>query len=244
MGQVAASAWFTAAVIDDDTKLLDASYRLRYQVYCLERQFLPASAYHDERETDVFDAHALHVGVLNKDGAVVATARLVRRSAEGLPMFGHCSIHVPDPAMQDPLAPVVEISRLAVSRGYNRRKGDDHYSLAGAGSFAGGERRQGGEIVMTLYKALYQASKRQRYTHWLTAIELSLHRLLGRVGLPLRQIGPQTDYFGPVTPYLVRLSDWDRVIISGVIPGIADFADGLPPECFAQVAAPACPRRT
>ncbi len=243
MGQIARKAWFTATGLDHDHALLDASYRLRYQVYCLERQFLPADAYEDGREVDVFDAHAMHFGVFNDQREMVATARLVRRSPEGLPMFGHCSIHEPDPAMQDPLAPIVEISRLSVSRAYNRRQGDDHYSLAGAGSFAGGERRQGGEIVMTLYKALYQASKRQGYTHWLAAIELSLHRLLGRVGLPLRQIGPPTDYFGPVTPYLVRLSDWDRVIISGVIPGIADFADGLPPECFAQVAAPACPRR-
>ncbi|MBA2354601.1 MAG: GNAT family N-acetyltransferase, partial [Acidobacteria bacterium] len=89
MDQVGIAPWFRAARLDGDPTLLDASYRLRYQVYCLERLFLPAHHYPDKRETDVFDAHAMHFGVFNDQREMVATARLVRRSPEGLPMFGH-----------------------------------------------------------------------------------------------------------------------------------------------------------
>src|SRR5688572_28463253 len=35
-----ASTHFTGLVLDDDPELLQASYALRYQVYCRERQFL------------------------------------------------------------------------------------------------------------------------------------------------------------------------------------------------------------
>ncbi|MGI8672362.1 MAG: PEP-CTERM/exosortase system-associated acyltransferase [Luteitalea sp.] len=245
MDQVGIAPWFRAARLDGDPTLLDASYRLRYQVYCLERLFLPAHRYPDKRETDVFDAHAMHFGVLNLQGEVVATARLVRRSEDGLPMFGHCRIQEPHPAVQDTCAPIVEISRLSVSRAYNRRRGDDHYGLAGADGRADGpERRQGGEIVLMLYAALYQTSKRQGYTHVLAAIERPLRRLLGRVGVPLRRIGPFTDYFGPVAPYLIDVSELDRVIVGGTRPILAQFIEGLEPEfCPALVHSPTGPLR-
>src|SRR5690606_32062710 len=58
---------FRALEPDDTPALLEASYRLRYQVYCRERGFLPAECYPDEIETDAFDAHAVHLGVLNMD---------------------------------------------------------------------------------------------------------------------------------------------------------------------------------
>src|SRR5690606_196740 len=147
---------FRALEIDDNPELLEASYRLRYQVYCHERRFLPAEYYPDGIETDVFDDHAVHLGVLNTDGELVATARLVRRSAHGLPMFGHCSVTVDHPVLADPNAPIVEVSRLSVSRRYNRRKGDQHYALEGGMSVTGERRREGGEIGMTLYRELHQ----------------------------------------------------------------------------------------
>ena len=38
--------------------LLAQSYRLRYQVYCLERKFLPAEDYPAGLELDEFDSHS------------------------------------------------------------------------------------------------------------------------------------------------------------------------------------------
>lgn len=222
---------FRALELDSTPALLEASFRLRYQVYCLERHFLPAQYYPDGIETDVFDQHAVHLGVLDAADCLVATARLVPRTLDGLPMFGHCSVLVGDPVLANPHAPIVEVSRLAVSRQYNRRKGDEHYALEGGGTTRTGERRrEGGEIVMTLYRALYQASKRHGFTHWLAATERSLQRLVTRYRFPFRQVGPEVDYFGLVAPYLMDLAEFDAEILSGQVPALRDFLVGLEPH--------------
>jgi N-acyl amino acid synthase of PEP-CTERM/exosortase system len=235
------SPYFSGVVIDDSPHLLAESHRLRYQVYCLERHFLPADQYPDEFEADIYDPHSVHLGVLNLKGEVAATARLVQRSEAGFPMFDHCTIFPHVTAIDDPASTVVEISRLSVSRRYNRRAGDDFYGLQGATMRPDGpERRGGGELVMTLYKAVYQVSKRRGFTHWLAATERSLHRLITRYGFPFRPIGPETDYYGVVVPYLLDLGELDEIIVSGRIPLLKDFATGLEPE-FSPLAAASRP---
>ena len=54
--------YFCARTIDGQRALLEQSYRLRYQVYCLERKFLRAEDYPNGLEIDVFDRHAAHIG--------------------------------------------------------------------------------------------------------------------------------------------------------------------------------------
>jgi N-acyl amino acid synthase of PEP-CTERM/exosortase system len=225
------SRYFTGLVLDDTPQLLSDSYNLRYQVYCLERGFLPAEDYPDQLETDVFDRYSVHIGVVNLQGDIVATARLVESSAAGLPMFQHCSLFSDSTSLYQRARRVVEVSRLSVSRRYNRRAGDGFYSLQGATDRNDGpERRGGGEIVLTLYKALYQASKRLGFTHWVAATERSLQRLVAKYGFPFKAIGPETDYYGLVAPYLMDLQEFDRVILSHRIPMLDDFLDGLEPE--------------
>lgn len=184
----------------------------------------------DEIETDVFDQHAVHLGVLNAEHELMATVRLVRRSDVGLPMYGHCRIWGHS-VLADPGAPVVGVSRLAVSRRYNQRKGDEHYGLEGGGTTPTGERRrEGGEIVMTLDRAVYQSSKRHGFTHWLAATERSLQRLVTRYRFPFVQIGPETDYFGMVAPCVMDLAHFDAEILSGHVPALRDFLVGLEPH--------------
>src|SRR6185436_9805525 len=78
--------------IDDTPALLEQSFALRYQVYCLDRGFLSPEHYPGQLETDAFDAYAVHVGTTNLQGNVVGTARLVQDSAVGFPLFRHCGI--------------------------------------------------------------------------------------------------------------------------------------------------------
>jgi N-acyl amino acid synthase of PEP-CTERM/exosortase system len=227
----AMSRHFTGLVLDDAPRLLEESYGLRYQVYCLERRFLPADDYPDHLERDVFDRHAVHIGVVNAQGGVVATARIVELSDAGFPIFEYCKLFPGERPLHDHKKYVVEVSRLSVSRTYNRRIGDAFYSLQGpTARIDGPERRGGGEIVLTLYKALYQASKRRGFTHWVVATEKALQRLVARYGFPFRVIGPETDYYGMVSPYLMDLTEFDKVILSGRVPLLREFLDGLEPE--------------
>ncbi len=222
--------YFTGLVLDDAPQLLRESHSLRYQVYCLERRFLPTGHYPGGLEIDRFDTSSVHVGVVNTSGEVVATARLVEPTEAGLPFLERCSLFSHETPLHSPGRRVVEVSRLAVSRKYNRRAGDGFYSLQGrAARRDGPERRGGGEIVMTLYKALYQVSKRRGFTHWLAATEKSLQRLVARYGFPFRAVGPETDYYGCVSPYLMDLREFDAVILSGRVPLLNGFLDGLEP---------------
>src|SRR5947207_6042873 len=81
---------FHARGIDDDPRLLEQSYRLRHQVYCMERQFLDAAAHPDGRETDEFDEYSVHLGVVDSYGGLAATARLIKANRRGFPMFRYC----------------------------------------------------------------------------------------------------------------------------------------------------------
>jgi len=222
-----------ARVIDDSPALLDASYRLRFQVYCHERGFLDAADYPAAAEVDEFDAHAVHVGAVDDSGQLAGTARLVRHSDLGLPLFRHCSIF-PEHAGVCGEPAVLEVSRLSVSRHYSRRQTDGAYGVhereaAGRVLVRNKRRRIDGEVFLAVTKGLYQASKRLGATHWLAATESSLHRILLRFGLPFRQVGPESDYFGMVAPYLMEIAELDDVIVSGRVPVLEEFADGLEP---------------
>ena len=68
---------FNACEIDNAPALLQHSYRLRYQVYCLERRFLRPEDYPQGTETDEFDPHSIHIGAMDRRGTLAGTARLV-----------------------------------------------------------------------------------------------------------------------------------------------------------------------
>jgi N-acyl amino acid synthase of PEP-CTERM/exosortase system len=210
-------------VIDNDPRLLEQSYQLRYQVYCLERGFLPAEDYPDHREVDQFDPHSVHIGVMNMQNELLGTARLVQPSGAGLPLFDHCTLFDDAPPLDDPPFRVIETSRLAVSREDNRGQG------VPAGSDVS-EGRKSGEIVLEIYKGVYQESKRRGFTHWLAATEKSLQRLMVRYGFPWKAVGPETDYYGAVSPYLMNVREFDNVILSGRISVLDRFLDGLESE--------------
>jgi N-acyl amino acid synthase of PEP-CTERM/exosortase system len=224
--------YFTGLVIDDQPELLRQSYALRYQVYCLERRFLPAADYPDQLETDAFDDHSIHLGVINTKGELVATARLVEPRTGHLPLFAHCRLYPGQRPLHGAGRQVIEISRLSVSRLYNRREGDEFYSQGGTSgpSDHRPDRRGGGEIVFSLYRAIYQVSKRRGFTHWLMAAEKALRRMVGKYGFPFKPIGPPSDYYGMVSPYIMALREFDAVIATGRIPILAEFFDGLEPQ--------------
>lgn len=200
-------------LLDQDPTLLDKSYRLRYQVYCIERGFLDAAKYPDRLERDEFDRYSLHLGVLDRDGDLKATSRLIQVSVLGLPLFRHCEIFATqETEVYRPTNRIAEVSRLCMSRQVAERRTDR------------------AAVIPTMYRALYQFSKRAGFTHWLVATERGLHRLLTNFGFPFRPVGPHIDYFGPVAPYIMDFQEFDLILLSGARPHLATFMDGLEPE--------------
>jgi N-acyl-L-homoserine lactone synthetase len=189
---------FRAFVIDGDPRLLDQSYRLRHQVFCVERRFLDAAAYPDGRETDEFDPHSVHLAVMDDQGHMVGTARLIKPNPHGFPMFRRCAFF-PE-VMPANVAPV-EVSRLAISRQYLRR-------------------RRATEPLCDLAKAMVAGARRVGANYVIAASEPALARRLVRFGFPYRVGGPVADYYGPVAPCLMNLDEFDMIVAAGRYPSL------------------------
>jgi N-acyl amino acid synthase of PEP-CTERM/exosortase system len=217
---------FTFACIDDGPHL-DAAYALRYRVFCEELGFLPREAYADGLERDAYDDHAWHVGAIERAGAVVGTARLIRPSPLGLPLFDRCPV---EPAARAAFESqrAAEISRLAIDARYRRRRGDGRHGLA---TGDGAERRSPRpEIVLGLYRAMYQLSKRHGISHWYAAMERALLRGLERFGVRFLPIGPEADYHGPVVPCAVAIADIEASVFAHDPALGRAFVSGLEPR--------------
>jgi N-acyl amino acid synthase of PEP-CTERM/exosortase system len=238
------SARFRAITIDDSPQLLEKSYRLRYQVYCVERRFLPAEDYPDQLEVDGFDSRAVHVGVIDADGELAGTARVVKGTLACLPMFRHCTLFPAHATLDDSANTLVEVSRLAISRRYTRRRDDVVLGVkapvAEAGSmFRVCDRRDSrDDLFGTLLKGGYQAAKRMGATHLLAATEKSLQRWLAQYGFPFKLAGPDSEYYGRVAPYVMSLAALDQVILERRIAALDDFHAGLEPEFIPRLAEP------
>lgn len=171
-----------------------ASFALRYQVYCRERGFLPEDNYRENKEeSDCHDhGNCLHFGALNAQGELAGTNRLIVSDKLKLPLRAWCEITDEATLKAAGRARVAEISRLAICRGDGR----------GSNS----------ELVLGLYKVMYQASKLNDVEYWFAAMERSLVRLLGRLHFHFEPIGPAQDYYGEVRPYVARIADIEKAV--------------------------------
>lgn len=217
---------------------LRLSYALRCRVYCEERGFLPIENYPEGIEQDEFDDYSLHFGSFDAEGEMVGSARLVLRGPLRFPMFGHCVI---DPEWQQKLETIprlVEISRLVVSRRYRRRAQDGFYGIQAPGdlarpspfapsSAAQTERRDQFSVAVSLFKAMYHAAWHLHLTHALSAMELTLLRLLQRYHFPFEKIGSESDYFGPVTPFIMDVAKMEERLAADYPELHQEFHHGL-----------------
>jgi N-acyl-L-homoserine lactone synthetase len=105
-----------------EEKDLKAIFRLRYHVYCIEWDFEKPDDHPDGIETDAYDEHSIHIGIKDDNDRVVGAMRLILDSSEGFPLEKSCELDFDkDTLPRDKLA---EISRLAISKDYRRRKED------------------------------------------------------------------------------------------------------------------------
>ena len=193
------------------TTIMESIYQLRYQVYCVECRFLEADAFPDGRESDQYDAESAHFCAENLNGEIVGYVRLVPSdsSSRRFPWEQYCSrvfagVELPPPEESG------EISRLMVRGDYRRRKGDMLAGVSSRDSDAplNGERRSDSpQILLSLYRQMYQHSLKAGIRYWYAAMERPLARSLSRMNFAFRQIGEEADYFGPVAPYVADLRE-------------------------------------
>lgn len=190
-------------------------FRLRYEVYCVERAYLKADAFASGMEQDDYDDCATHFGAYHGE-ALVGTVRLVTPPvACAFPFTLHCPTFAHFSMPEHGLC--AEISRLAVRRSHRRRRAD---SVAGIPGFTPApdvgiaippafERRETGSpmLLLGMYREMYRHSRANGIRYWFAAMERSLAWSLKKIGFRFEAIGPLADYYGKVTPYVLDLGE-------------------------------------
>lgn len=168
----------TEAVTSID--LLRMAYSLRYQVYCLERNFESPAHFPDRLETDQYDAQSVH-GILfyRPSDKAIGTSRLILPNGAALPVH---SVLGPSHSLTGSRwagAKPAEISRFAISRAFRPDKGV-HSRLPCLG----------------LAQILLRLSRSHGVTHWVAMMEPALLRMLAAMGIEFTPIGPLVSYHG------------------------------------------------
>jgi N-acyl amino acid synthase of PEP-CTERM/exosortase system len=188
---------------------------LRYQVYCLECNFLSPDDYPEGLETDEHDKDAAHFYAFDAHEELAGYVRLIRPDAQQLfPIQKHCQVSAGGEALPIP-AQAAEISRLMVRNDYRRRRGDRLSGVTAEqnkAAFAGERRHEAPQILLSLYRQMYAYSRESGIRYWYAAMERPLARSLQRLNFGFRSLGPETDYYGPVAPYLADLRELEAQV--------------------------------
>lgn len=220
------------------------SYKLRYQVYCIETGFedetVSKAISGDDGKTiyyeqDEFDSRSLCCLIRRrKNGQFAGTTRLILPDVHHLeakfPIETHCILErkINDPLMRIGLG---EVSRFAISKDFKRSRGE-HVPLAvnsegwQQSDFLS-ERRVLPHITLGLIAGLLRMSRENNIEVWWAVMEPSLIRLLQRYGIFFNPIGPFVNYRGTRLPSEIYLEEmlfemqrscfntWDFVTNSG-----------------------------
>ncbi len=223
---------FRLATSNED---LEKAHRLRYQVYCIERQFEDPTDHPGGLERDDFDDDSWHFLCLDEDETAVGTVRLIRATDRPLPIETHCEIEYPiNPTLRPHTA---EISRMAISRDYRRRAGDTIYGVTDANTVKapppGIDRRQLPLLFMGLLREMYRTSLKEGISHWYAAMERRLALLIRRYSFDFRPIGPAVSYHGIRIPHAVAIGEMESRVRDCREDVYDYFREGLDPTLLA-----------
>ena len=200
---------YLTVVCANSEDLLDQVFRLRFQVYCLERGFEDAGEHPDGREQDGDDARSLHFLVRDRaTGCAMGTVRLILpRAGDELPALKMIGANERR-RLDLPLAATAEISRFAITKSVRRpleagwRHADGPALRAG-----GGDAPEPASPLVTfgLIQAVLMMTLAGDITHIVAMMEPALLRLLRRLGIEFHPIG------GPVQHHGLRQPGWAAV---------------------------------
>lgn len=185
--------------------------RIRYQVFCLEKGFEDPGAFSTAQETDAWDDQSAHFIVQNKKTQqwVAATRIVLPKRGRPLPVdslgaFDRRCLH-------DPHARVSEISRFCIIRNRGHAEIDvsvppEPNSLAAWGIGSIGKAQQF-EVTIGMIRTLVIFVLKRKLTYCVFLVTDAFARLLRKLGLNLKQVGPATAHRGMRTAYIIDMRE-------------------------------------
>jgi N-acyl-L-homoserine lactone synthetase len=178
-------------VFADTESARSIHYRMRYQVYCLERGYEDPGAFPHGEERDEWDGNAAHFMVRHRPtGQWLATLRLVLPRAGCLPVSGHCELPQ-EVRSKAPVVQAAEISRLCIWPAGRRL-------VASVPSLSS-------ELLTALLRAALDYSREQGLRYWYFLISPALARMVRRLCISLTPAGEACELRGRRIPYVTDL---------------------------------------
>ncbi len=213
---------YFSTVLADSPALLEAAYALRFQVYCVERQFENAEEHPDGLEMDIYDAHSIQGLLFHRPtGSAMGAVRLVQTKSGvtgSLPiekLLRPSSLALSDYVN---LSQTIEISRFAISKEFRRRKSDqidDAPALSRADAC-----RETNLAFLGLLQFVLRECVSHNVLFWTAVMEPKFLRLLARMGITYTPIGPMVMHHGIRQPCYCYL------------PDMLENARRIQPECW------------
>lgn len=109
--------------VADTQERLTSVYRLRYQVYCQEKNFEPSQQHLPEQEKDNFDEQSIHILICDhKTKTPIATVRLIIACDANQPFHFESLSHQTFARVHDKQrSHFAEVSRLVVAKNYRSK---------------------------------------------------------------------------------------------------------------------------
>jgi N-acyl amino acid synthase of PEP-CTERM/exosortase system len=189
----------TVPAKNDD--LVRLSYRLRYQVYCIENQFEDPAWCPNHEEFDEYDSRSVHSLLrVRNTNKFIGSVRLILpdqdNSSLSFPIQQHCRHSIFANIRQFHLKKPAEISRFCISKEL-KAAADQMSSSPGN---AHNSRNLASEAILGLMQAIIEMCIEHRVTDMFAIMEPSLLRLLARLGIYFRPIGELVPYHGMRQP--------------------------------------------
>lgn len=161
---------------------------VRYNVYCLRKEWESADSFPDRLETDDFDEAAVHILLKDRrSGKAVGTARVIYADPNadhgGLPSFGWSAEFRERAEQLFPIRSTVELSRLAIAR-----ESDGPAQLRSSMPLLG------------LIKGLCRATASDDVGTVCLTTTLALKRMLESFGIRLHDVGVRIEHRGVRAP--------------------------------------------
>lgn len=179
----------------------------RHEVFCAELGRVEPSGLHSNNgrpiETDGFDEYSRHLVAFHKaDDSIAGFVRVILPNKQGLNVTPRYVIVRPLPyadAIDDRIA---EISRMAITPRFRRRNSDQGKPIQGDPDSEmfrkpDGLRRHQPELVLGMYREIYQLCKRLGVGYCLAAMDSHFSRLLIALGFPFVAVGPVNEGVSP-----------------------------------------------
>ena len=170
-------------------------YKLRYQIYCLEKGFLEVENPEEEMEKDYYDERSIHFLVKSGD-RWIGTFRLVIDDFGALPYY---KVSGPDSRQfSQGKQKGAEFSRLGILRPFQKLRNDQSPDESP---------NKESEIMLKLLHAARDYCRENCIDHIIFLCRRSITRVLKQFELRAQQIGPTILHHGPRIPFAISLTD-------------------------------------